>query len=193
MARLAQLPTQVASNLDPLIDMGRSSYGYPVVHAEKSFRGKVAIGAFSSIGRDVVFQLGNAHPTDWITTYPFPVISGEQASEQYLPEPSPISVGSDVWIGDQARIMTGVTVGHGAVIGAFAVVASDVRPYAIVVGNPAKELRRRFTDAQVEALLRIAWWDWTDEKISDERSSLCSPRIDDFIERFDPVSRRAAI
>ena len=80
--------------------------------------------------------------------------------------------------------MSGVTVGDGAVVGACAVVASDVRPYAVVVGNPAREIRRRFSDAQVDALLGIAWWDWPMEKILAEEPYLSGTAVGDFISRF---------
>ena len=81
-------------------------------------------------------------------------------------------IGNDVWIGRDAVIFDGVTIGHGAVIGTRALVTKDVRPYAIVAGVPAKEIRRRFTDEQVDALLEIAWWDWPDEKVLAEADAL---------------------
>jgi tetrahydrodipicolinate N-succinyltransferase len=76
-----------------------------------------------------------------------------------------IVVGNDVWIATGATILSGVTIGNGAVIGAGALVSTDVRSYAVVAGNPACEVRRRFSDAEVEKLESIAWWDWTLEAI----------------------------
>jgi virginiamycin A acetyltransferase len=84
--------------------------------------------------------------------------------------PPPVSIGSGVWIGDAAIVLPGVTVGDGAVIGAGSVVTRDVDPFAIVVGSPARELRKRFDDAVIEELLALAWWDWTDEKIAAEQA-----------------------
>lgn len=75
-------------------------------------------------------------------------------------------IGHDVWIGSEAIIMPGVKVGHGAVIGTRAVITRYVEPYAIVVGNPARRIRRRFDDAQIAQLLEIAWWDWEDEQLT---------------------------
>jgi serine acetyltransferase len=82
--------------------------------------------------------------------------------------------------------MSGVTIGDGAVVGTKAVVAKDVRPYAIVVGNPAREIGRRFSDEQVEALLRIKWWDWPTERVKQHVDALSSPDIDAFVAQFDP-------
>ena len=92
-----------------------------------------------------------------------------------------VTVGHDVWIGHGALIMPGVTVGTGAVVGAGAVVTKDVEPYTIVVGVPAKPLRRRFPEDVAEALLRIAWWDWSREQLEE--------RIDDFLE-LEPFLRK---
>lgn len=76
-----------------------------------------------------------------------------------------VVIGHDVWIGARAMIMSGITIGNGAVIGAGAVVAKDVAPYTVVVGNPAKAIKQRFSDDQIKDLQDIAWWDWPDEKI----------------------------
>ena len=81
-------------------------------------------------------------------------------------------IGSDVFIGADAKILSGVKIGHGAVIGAGAVVAKNVRPYAIVVGNPAREIKRRFDDVIVDQLLKDAWWTWDDAVIVQNFASL---------------------
>jgi len=83
-------------------------------------------------------------------------------------------------------LVMGTMIGDGAVVGTKAVVAKDVRPYAIVVGNPAREIGRRFSDEQVEALLRIRWWDWPVELVKQRVEALSSPDVDAFIARFDP-------
>jgi carbonic anhydrase/acetyltransferase-like protein (isoleucine patch superfamily) len=98
-----------------------------------------------------------------------------------------IVVGSDTWVTNGVTVMSGVTIGDGAVVGTKAVVAKDVRPYAVVVGNPAREIRRRFSDEQVDALLRIRWWDWPTEKVKEHVELLTSPDVDAFIARFDPA------
>ena len=130
--------------------------------------------------------VGGDHPVDWPSTYPFRIkFDLPGAYTDGLPcTKGNIEVGNDVWICRGSRILSGVRVGHGAVIGAYAVVSKDVRPYAIVVGNPAREVRRRFTDSQVDAMLEIAWWDWPEERVLENIQYLNQSDIDDFILRF---------
>jgi hypothetical protein len=98
-----------------------------------------------------------------------------------------INVGNDVWIGRNATILSGVSIGDGAVVGGSAVVSRDIPPYGIAVGNPATVVKKRFSDNQIAALLRIKWWDWPDELIIERVSALCSPDLDTFLEQFDPA------
>jgi virginiamycin A acetyltransferase len=102
------------------------------------------------------------------------------------------TIGNDVWVGFRAMILGGVTIGDGAVIASGSVVFTEVPPYAIVAGNPAKIIRYRFSKEIVERLLRIAWWDWPDEKISENIEWFYKP-INEFVAQFDPqrVSKRA--
>ena len=92
-----------------------------------------------------------------------------------------VVIGHDVWIADRATVLSGVQIGNGAIVGASVVVASDVAPYAIVVGNPAREIRKRFSDARIAKLQELAWWDWPLERIFDNVPLLCSPDIDAFL------------
>jgi serine acetyltransferase len=92
-----------------------------------------------------------------------------------------IVIENDVWIGAKSTIMSGVKIGNGAVIGATTTVTKDVPPYAIVVGNPGKIVKYRFTEKQIELLLKISWWDWNEDKIKKEFQNLWSPNINDFI------------
>ncbi len=92
-----------------------------------------------------------------------------------------IVVGNDVWIGRGATIHAGVRIGDGAVVGTRAVVTADVRPYAIVAGDPARELRRRFGDDQVAALLAVRWWDWPPERVRSYAALLCAGDVDAFL------------
>ena len=94
-----------------------------------------------------------------------------------------IIVGNDVWIGAKATIMSGVKIGDGAIVGATATVTKDVPPYAIVAGNPAKIIKYRFNEKQIESLLKIAWWDWTEDRIKTEAMTLWSDNIDEFINK----------
>lgn len=178
------------------LSMGRHSYGKPLV---RRYRGdsestRVRIGSFVSIADDVLLMIGGEHPTDRVSTFPFRVTFGLPGmyEDDYPRSRGDIVIGNDVWIGRGSRILSGVNVGDGAVIGANSILVDDVRPYAIVAGNPAREVRRRFTDEQVEALLRIRWWDWSDEEIVDAVPLLASGSIAEFLQRHDPDQRRAA-
>jgi acetyltransferase-like isoleucine patch superfamily enzyme len=166
---------------------GRHTYGEPAVATYPGDKASVRIGSFTSIAADVILMDAGHHRVDWITTFPIRAIfEMPGAYEDGHPRSGgDITIGNDVWIGRGARILSGVTIGDGAVIGGYAVVAKPVRPYAIVVGNPAREIRRRFTDEQVEALQRIAWWDWSDEKIRAGVGLLCSDGVDAFIAVHD--------
>jgi virginiamycin A acetyltransferase len=100
------------------------------------------------------------------STFPFEILGVELGDTPPVAAPRDTVVGHDVWIGREAMIMPGVAIGSGAIIGAGSVVTADVRPYAIVAGNPAREIRRRVDDATAEALLELAWWDWPPETIA---------------------------
>ena len=168
------------------LTMGRYSYGRPRVRWYEGDTGRVSIGSFCSLADDIVMTIGGNHPVDWASMYPFRIKLGLPGAyiDGHPTASQDIVIGNDVWIGREARILAGVHIGHGAVIGAYTVVSKDVRPYAIVVGNPAREVRRRFTDAQVEAMLAIAWWDWSEAKILERIAYLNQPDIDAFILRF---------
>jgi virginiamycin A acetyltransferase len=92
-----------------------------------------------------------------------------------------MTIGSDVWIGRNATLLGSITIGDGAIIGAFSVVAKDIPPYAIVVGNPAVIKRYRFSEEQIEKLLRVRWWLWDDEKMSANREDFLD--IDKFLSK----------
>lgn len=126
---------------------------------------RLVIGRFCTVAEGARFVMGGgSHAADGFSTYPFEIFGLAVSGDG--PRPRDTVVGHDVWIGREAMILPGATIGSGAIVGAGAVVARDVRPYAIVVGNPAREVRRRFGDATVEALLAIAWWDWPAGRIA---------------------------
>lgn len=131
---------------------------------------RLVIGKFCMIASDVTFIMNGAnHLADAVTSYPFAIFGGDWAGAmdgKTYPIKGNTIIGHDVWIGYNATIMPGVTVGDGAIIATKAVVAKDVPPYAIVGGNPAKVIRMRFEPAQIELLLRLQWWHWPIEKIT---------------------------
>lgn len=144
-------------------DIGDYTYGSPdgspiLVHTSKD--GKLTIGKFCSIAYNVIIFLGGSnHRPDWVSTYPFAAFFEEASQfDGYPKERIDVVIGNDVWIGEGVTIMSGITIGSGAVIATKSVVTKDVPPYAIVAGNPAKILRKRFDDGTIEKLLEIQWW-----------------------------------
>ncbi len=142
---------------------------------------KLIIGKFCMIASDVTFIMNGAnHLTDAVTTYPFAIFGNgwENAMEgKTYPSKGNIVVGNDVWIGYNATIMAGVTIGDGAIIGTNSVVTKDVEPYAIVGGNPAKLIKKRFSEEEINDLLEIKWWDWEIEKITQNVQNLTDNNI----------------
>jgi acetyltransferase-like isoleucine patch superfamily enzyme len=173
------------------LTMGPHSYGEPLIPTYPGDSSQVRVGAFVSIALDVVLLDGGNHRTDWVSTYPFRArfnLPGAYA-DGHPASKGDVVVGNDVWIGRGARVLSGVTIGDGAVVAGYSVVTRDVRPYAIVAGNPAREIRRRFTDDQVDALLAIAWWKWPLAKVLECVPSLCDANVDSFIARhIEPSS-----
>jgi chloramphenicol O-acetyltransferase type B len=142
----------------------------------------VRVGRYCSINETVTFMPGGEHPLDAVTTFFFYWGMGEGE-----PEPAgsrgPITVGNDVWIGRDALIMSGITVGHGAVVAARAVVTKDVAPYEIVGGVPARHIGWRFDEQIREELLKIAWWEWPVAAVLAHRAQLYSRDLVGFIAR----------
>ncbi len=170
--------------LSDRLSVGRHTYGRPSVFVYPGDEGRISIGSFVSIAHGVEIFLGGNHRVDWVSTFSFRFVFDLPGSLQDgIPtSKGDVEIGSDVWIGKDAKILSGVHIGNGAVIGAYTVVSKDVRPYAVVVGNPAREVKRRFSDRHVEALQRLAWWDWPMEEIMDAVPVLCSPDVDQLLE-----------
>lgn len=179
---------------NPNIEVGRYSYysGYYHGHsfegcarylmAERDDVDKLIIGSFCSIGSGASFIMaGNqGHRYDWASSYPFFYMreaSEFSSAQDAFQRAGDTVIGSDVWVGAEAMILPGVKVGHGAVIGSRAMVTRDVEPYAIVGGNPAKPIKKRFSDEEILLLLEMAWWDWPLEMIEEAMGLLCSSNI----------------
>jgi virginiamycin A acetyltransferase len=132
---------------------------------------RLIIGRYCAIARGATFVMNGAnHRMSGFSTYPFNIFGNGWERSTPLPQELPYKgdtvVGNDVWIGYEAMLMPGVRVGDGAIVAARSVVGSDVPAYAIVAGNPARVVRMRYDEAQVERLQRIAWWNWDADKVS---------------------------
>lgn len=160
------------------ISVGDWTYGRPMVRFKQK-QAKLNIGKYCSIAGGVRIYMGGEHITENTSTYPFKVLREfwTEADAESIKPSEDVTIGNDVWIGTQAVIMPGVTIGDGAVIGASSVVASDVAPYTIVAGNPAREIRKRFDDEAIAFLLDLKWWEWDDAKVARNVNLLSSPDI----------------
>lgn len=130
---------------------------------------KLIIGKFCQIAAGVEFVMNGAnHQMNAVSTFPFYTLEGWTMNPP-VPDDLPLKgdtvIGNDVWIGQNAVILPGVHIGDGAIIGANSVVGSDVEPYTIVVGNPARVLRKRFDEELIDLMLRLKWWDKSIEEI----------------------------
>lgn len=153
-------------------------YFYPVN------QDKLIIGKFCSIacGAKFIFTSAN-HTLKSLSTYPFPIffeeweLDGADITDAW-DKKGDIVIGNDVWIGYEAVILSGVTIGDGAIIGTRAVVTKDVPPYSIVGGVPAMVIRMRFDEETIAKLMELKWWEWPYEKIKENLPAIQSGRID---------------
>ncbi|MFE5097895.1 CatB-related O-acetyltransferase [Streptomyces sp. NPDC056638] len=139
---------------------------------------RLTIGKYCAIATGTTFLMAGAeHPAMGVSTYPFTMFGGRWAEQTLdivtaMPSRGDTVVGNDVWFGYRATVMPGVRIGDGAIIAAGAVVTADVPPYTIVGGNPAKPIRQRFDDDDVERLLRAAWWDWPSDLVTEHARTI---------------------
>jgi virginiamycin A acetyltransferase len=141
-----------------------------VLYLSPGMTDRLVIGRYCSIARGVTFVMGGAnHPLAGFSAYPFHGFGddwGRIAPLLSCPGKGDTVVGNDVWLGFEALVLPGVTVGDGAVVGARAVVTRDVPPYTVVGGNPARPIRTRYDAVTVRELLAIRWWDWPADKVT---------------------------
>ena len=172
--------------------IGKHTSGIPFIMSY-SKTDRVIIGKYCSIAAGVIMipSVGHVPPQKYrnyrVSTYPLARLSKKGWQPQYsLPNEGKgnfVIVGNDVWIGAGAIILSGIGIGDGAIIGAGAVVTRDVPPYAVVAGVPARIVKFRYTKDQIEKLLRIAWWNWSEEKIV-ENMDYFHGDVGAFIEEF---------
>ncbi|WP_375466069.1 CatB-related O-acetyltransferase [uncultured Methylobacterium sp.] len=173
--------------------IGAYSYGRPKVRFPESGR-RLTIGRYCSIADKVEILLGGDHRLDWASTYPFAAMGGlwpdADAPVEYHAARGDVAIGHDVWLGSGCMILSGVSIGHGAVVAARAVVTRDVPAYAVAAGNPARVVRHRFDAATVEALVACAWWDLSHAEVTRLVPLLQSGRIAELVAAARAVASR---
>lgn len=171
------------------MEIGRHTYGqdYITVH-EFGEDTKLRIGSFCSIYKDVHVILGGNHRTAWGSLYPFgtiPPFTGTKQSNSV--SKGDVTIGNDVWLGYGVTIMSGVTIGHGSAVAANSHVVKDVEPFSIIGGNPARLIKKRFSDEQIANLLKYPWWDLDDEQVTELIPLLNSFEVDELIAKLKRI------
>jgi acetyltransferase-like isoleucine patch superfamily enzyme len=160
--------------------VGRSTYGEPEVLSWGDST-SLSIGSYCSIAEGVRIFLGGNHRIDLISTYPFAEILKRINLPRGPASKGDVIIGNDVWLGSRCTIMSGVTIGDGAVIGACSVVAKSVPPYSIVVGNPSSVIKKRFSDEEIQILLELKWWNWDESSILEALPIIMSKNINELM------------
>lgn len=147
---------------------------------------QLIIGKFCMIASGATFIMNGAnHLSQALSSYPFAIFgedwSNAMEGKQY-PKKGNTTIGNDVWIGFNATIMSGVTVGDGAIIAANATVVKDVAPYTIVGGNPAALINKRFSDENIARLLQLKWWDWPIDRLTRNVRHLTANKLEDVVD-----------
>ncbi len=192
---------------NPNIIAGRYSYysGYYHGHSfddcaryllpDRNDVDRLLIGSFCSIGTGASFIMaGNqGHKYDWVSSFPFFYMDEEPAFKDSINGYEPAGdtiIGNDVWIGAEAMIMPGIRIGDGSVIGSRALVTKDVEPYTIVGENPAREIKKRFSDKHIALLLEMKWWNWDIHHLKEVMTIMCSSDIDALYEYYTQYVKR---
>jgi len=170
-------------------EVGRWTYGDPRIEQWNHEGVTLKIGSFSSIARGVTIWLGGNHHGEWVSTSNlndyFAYNANRRTNRKFcqVGTKGSVIIGNDVWIGCEATLLSGITIGDGAIIGARAVVAKSIPSYSVAVGNPARVVKKRFTDEQIKALLEIQWWNWDDAKIKEYIPLILNEDVDGFISK----------
>ena len=172
----------------PQYSIGRGSYGVPEVY-DWHEGSTLKIGSFCSISAYVQIFLGGEHRSDWVTTSPLSLMFENDIIEDHCRSKGDVIIGNDVWICANTIVLSGVTIGDGAVIANGSIVTRDVEPYSIVAGNPAKVIKYRFSPEVIEQLLSICWWDWPETLIRKHMTSLQSGEIENFIQLAEQIKK----
>jgi len=164
--------------------IGVGTYGWPeILYYDAG--ATLKIGNYCSIAPGVKILLGGEHHVEYVTTYPFSLLLNEAKNLPGYPySKGDVIIGNDVWIGQDAMILSGVCIRDGAVVAGRSVVTRDVAPYSVVAGDPARHIKFRFSQEAIDALLEIAWWNWPASEIRKAWPLLQSPDVDRFIEQY---------
>lgn len=154
--------------------------------AQNSIINNTTIGKFCSIGPNFICGWG-IHPVDKLSTSPMFYSTLKQngvtlSKDDKIEETKPITIGNDVFIGMNVTILDGIKIGDGAIVGAGAVVSKDIPSYAIAVGVPARVVKFRFSQDNIDSLISIKWWDWPDDKLHEIEKHF--DKVNSFIEKF---------
>lgn len=159
-----------------------SEFESHVTHHYDFNNDKLIIGKFCQIASGVEFVMNGAnHQMNAVSTFPFYTLEGwsqDVPKKEDMPIKGDTIIGNDVWIGQNVTILPGVHIGNGAIIGANSVVGSNIEPYTIVVGNPAKQIRKRFDDELIRIMETLKWWDKSIEEINNLIPLLTSNDLD---------------
>ena len=175
--------TATLENNDPRISIGIGTWASntPILRPHH-VGNKIIIGNYCALGQNVTVFAGGNHPMQNITQFHLKLYLGIGGFEDWsatCPGNEDITtIGNDVWLGDGSIVLSGLTIGHGAAIGARAVVTRNVPPYGVVAGNPARLTRKRFTENKIDILLNLAWWDWPREDLISSADLLFSGDVD---------------
>lgn len=173
----------------PQYEIGKWSYGDPKILTWGN-DATCKIGAFCSIADGVKILLCSEHRADWVSTYPFNFFWKRAAHLTGNPATKgDVIIGNDVWIGYETMILSGVTIGNGAVIGARSLVTKDVPPYSIYAGHPARLVRMRFDEEAIHRLLDLQWWSLPDERIERLVPLLLNADINVFLDAAEREKR----
>lgn len=168
------------------IEVGEGTYGFDY---KKAFlylpEDKIKIGKYTSIAADVSFIASGEHYYNRVSSYPFYANLLKLGNSKDTKSNGPIEIGNDVWIGHGAVILSGVSIGNGAVIAANSLVVKNVAPYTVVGGVPAKKIKRRFSEDVTVALERIKWWNWGKEVIAERISDFYDLTVDEFVKKYE--------
>lgn len=166
--------------------MGVSVFGHRT-YGTITMRGaatNLTVGKYCSLASGIIADGGFNHNSKFVSTFPFSVALQHVPNlPTHIELRGDISIGNDVWIGEDVLIMSGVTIGDGAVVGIRSIITKDIPPYTIVVGAN-RVIRKRFNDDQIEALLKIKWWDFEDGEVDRIAHLLMSEKVDELIKLY---------